>query len=429
MGWPTGTLEIYRKTPGPWDDDDMRIVESLAAQTSISLEALRHLQQVLQERRRFETVLRAAPVGIAVSNPDRTDMRFNAAGAAMFGVPVDVNLLQNPEMMTASITRDGRALAPEQWPLFRAAVDGQDTHGIDIEVVLVGGRRLSLLVNASPVRDASGKPAGAVAAFVDISPLKELQRELDTRRREAEEASVRKTRFLSAVSHDIRTPANAISLLAELIRRTAANPALASEIPELAAEIHASAASLVELLGDVLDLARYDSGRLEIQESEFSLGEMLDEEHRRFAPMAREKGLLLNLRLPDAPLRLRTDRIKLSRVVGNLIGNAIKFTARGEVSIEAGREPGDESGQGESAGAIIRVRDTGIGIESGQQQNIFDEFVQLHNRERDRTKGTGLGLTICKRLVDAMGGRLALESTPGEGAAFTVTLPPGNVVS
>jgi signal transduction histidine kinase len=259
-----------------------------------------------------------------------------------------------------------------------------------------------------------------VAAFVDITPLKDLQRELDTRRREAEEASVRKTCFLAAVSHDIRTPANAITLLAELIRRTAANPALASEVPELAKEIHSSALSLVDLLGDVLDLARYDSGRLEMLESEFSLVELLEEVHRRFAPLAREKGLALNLIPPNPPLRLRIDRIKLSRVIGNLVGNAIKFTAAGEVSIEAGREV--------DGSPVIRVRDTGIGIAPEFQQNIFDEFVQLHNRERDRTKGTGLGLTICKRLVDAMGGRLSVQSDVGKGSTFTVMLPGQNTV-
>src|SRR6185312_11347409 len=99
--------------------------------------------------------------------------------------------------------------------------------------------------------------------FVDISSQKELQRELDVRRREAEEASVRKTRFLAAVSHDIRTPANAISLLAELIRRSASNPTLAADVPELAQELHGSAISLVNLLSDVLDIARFDSDKVD----------------------------------------------------------------------------------------------------------------------------------------------------------------------
>ncbi len=421
MGWPIGTLEVYRKTPGPWDDEDVSLIDSLAAQTSISLEALRRLEEVSQERRRYESVLRTAPVGIAVINVDGTDLRLNSAGAAMFGVPSDANVAQDNALTSLLAFHEGRPVAPDQWPQRRAARDGVDVYGEELEVVLVSGVRISLLINSTPFRDATGKPNGAVVVFVNITTLKELQREIDTRRREAEEASVRKTRFLAAVSHDIRTPANAITLLAELIRRTATNPALAGEVPDLAKELHASALSLVDLLGDVLDLARYDSGRLEIQESEFSLADLLNEEYRRYAPTAREKGLALKIVPPPQPLRVRTDRIKLSRVIGNLVGNAIKFTAAGEVSIEAGRDDGD-------AAPLIRIHDSGIGIDPEHQHNIFDEFVQLNNRERDRNKGTGLGLTICKRLVDAMGGRLSLESRPGSGSTFTVALPPTAVV-
>jgi signal transduction histidine kinase len=251
---------------------------------------------------------------------------------------------------------------------------------------------------------------------MDISAQKALQRELDARRREAEEASVRKTRFLAAVSHDIRTPANAISLLAELIRRTAANPALAGEIPDLAREMHESAMSLVNLLGDVLDVARFDSGKIEIQESDVSLASLLAEEYRRFQPLARDKGLALEFDPPPEDVKVRADRIKLSRVVGNLVGNAIKFTEQGRVRLEVHRN-GD-------AWADVRVVDTGVGIAPEHQRYIFDEFFQLSNPERDRNKGTGLGLAICKRLVDAMGGRLKVNSTPGQGSTFTVSLPP-----
>jgi signal transduction histidine kinase len=435
MGWPVGTVEVYRRTTGPWDDDHVALIESLAAQASISLEALRHLRQVSEERRRFETVLRTVPVGIVVVNADCTDMRMNTTGAAMFAMPADTNLISDLTLGSAQIFLNGRQITPDEWLLFQAAREGIDFRAVEMEAVLATGRRIVLLVHATPVRDAGGNLNGAVAAFVDITPLKELQRELDARRREAEENSVRKTRFLAAVSHDIRTPANAITLLAELIRRTASNPALAGEVPELAKEIHSSAMSLVELLGDVLDLARYDSGRIELQETEFSLSELLHDEHRRFTPIAREKGLSLRLAAPERSVRLRADRIKLSRVIGNLVGNAIKFTERGEVSIEAGQD-GAGSGSGADGGAaaadglapVIRVRDTGMGIPPEMQQTIFDEFVQLHNRERDRNKGTGLGLTICKRLVDAMGGELSVQSEPGAGSTFVVKLPAQSVV-
>ena len=133
-------------------------------------------------------------------------------------------------------------------------------------------------------------------------------------------------------------------------------------------------------------------------------------------PLARQKGLSLEVQLPSDPIVLRADRIKLGRVIGNLIGNAIKFTDQGGIQLGAHRN-GDGS-------VVVSVADTGVGIAPEHLSHIFDEFFQLRNPERDRTKGSGLGLTICKRLVDAMGGKLDVQSRPGQGSTFSVTLPP-----
>jgi signal transduction histidine kinase len=170
----------------------------------------------------------------------------------------------------------------------------------------------------------------------------------------------------------------------------------------------------------VLDVARFDSDRVELQENEFPLAGLLSDEHRQMLPLARQKGLALEVEFPADPIVLRADRIKLGRVVGNLIGNAIKFTERGSIRMGAHRN-GDGSVQ-------LTVSDTGIGIAPEHISHIFDEFFQLRNPERDRTKGSGLGLTICKRLVDAMGGTLSVTSKLGEGSTFIVTLPPFAVV-
>jgi len=417
-GWPIGTLELYSTRKSAWNEEQVALAESLAAQASVSLEAATLFDAVAQERQRLEAVLRTVPFGIKVGNADASYIRLNPAGAAIFGLAADANLAEAEVYAKVRMTQNGVPVPPEGFPIRRVLREQQDLRS-EFELELPDGRHFTLLVHASPIRAADGKVVGAVAAFVDITAQKALQRELDARRREAEEASVRKTRFLAAVSHDIRTPANAISLLAELIRRTAANPALASEVPDLAAEMHSSAMALVNLLGDVLDVARFDSGRIELQESDVSLGELLAEEYRRFQPVAREKGLCLEFAPPAVPVRVRADRIKLSRVVGNLLGNAIKFTQRGSVRLEAGLDG--------SGWADVRVTDTGVGIAPEHQQTIFDEFFQLGNPERDRNKGTGLGLAICKRLVDAMGGRISVDSKPGEGSTFTVSLPPAGV--
>jgi CheY-like chemotaxis protein len=188
----------------------------------------------------------------------------------------------------------------------------------------------------------------------------------------------------------------------------------------MAQRLQANALALVELITDVLDVARFDVGKVELQESEFALNELLAEEHRQLQPLAADKRLTLELDPPDRPLWVRTDRVKLARVLGNLIGNAIKFTESGTVRLGARLGPDRQ--------VVIRVADTGLGIAPEHQAFIFDEFAQLRNPARDREHGTGLGLAICKRLAEVMGGSIAVESTPKHGSTFTVTLPAACVV-
>jgi PAS domain S-box-containing protein len=419
-GKAIGSVEVYAHEKQAWTDEQSAIVESLAAQASISLESAALFDEIDAQRRRFETVFRTLPIGVIVANAGYTDVRINPAGAAMFGLPVDANLSSPDIIRTWEVRREGKALfSREQYPLLRSMSSGDMVTNEEIEVIAPGGRHLVLLAGAAPIRNRDGTIAGAVSAFTDITELKNLQRELEIRRREAEEASVRKTRFLAAVSHDIRTPANAISLMAELIHRAASNPAMSDQIPQMAGELQSSAATLVELVSDVLDVARFDSGKIELQESEFSLAALFNDESRQLSPMAHEKHLKFETETPNPPIWLRTDRVKLGRVIANLLGNAIKFTPRGEVRLGAARMP--------DGGVRLYVSDTGIGVQPEHRARIFDEFYQLRNPERDRNKGTGLGLAISKRLVDAMGGQIEIDSTAGKGSVFSVTLPPSAV--
>ena len=224
---------------------------------------------------------------------------------------------------------------------------GEEIRGEERDLVFPDGRRITQLASASPILDGDGQIVGAVSTLVDITTLKGLQRELEQRRRDAEDAAVRKTRFLAAVSHDIRTPANAINLLAELLRRTAEDPrpGMDVDIPELARELQASALSLVHLVSDVLDVTRYDYGKTELNLSEFPLRQLMDEQARQHRPLAATKGLALIVE-PPADVVLKTDAIKLGRVLSNLLGNAIKFTES--------RERDDRVGQaGGWAGAAV----------------------------------------------------------------------------
>jgi len=240
-----------------------------------------------------------------------------------------------------------------------------------------------------------------------------FQRELEIKRTDAEEASIQKTRFLAAVSHDVRTPANAICLLAELIERLATDPEMNHQVPEMARSLGTNARSLIELVSDVLDLSRFDAGRMDLQLNDFSLTPLIDAEVKQAIPVAESRGLRMVYE-PCDEIWLHSDRIKLARVLSNLIGNAVKFTETGGVEVRCART---------SDGVDISVIDTGIGVPEDHLPNIFDEFFQLRNPERDREKGTGLGLAICRRLLDGLGCGVSVKSLVGIGTTFTVHIP------
>jgi two-component system sensor histidine kinase EvgS len=265
-------------------------------------------------------------------------------------------------------------------------------------------------------------PMGALALVVDVSDRTRAEAELQRAMKAAELSSRNKTRFLSSVSHDLRTPVNAMSLLAEVLAHVVARDT--DPDPELAAlvsDIQHTASGLVELLNDLLDISRFDSGALEISPSTFGLDDWLATTLRPLELTARTKRLAVEWTV-DSPGRvIRGDRIKMGRVLTNLVANAIKFTDRGSVRIDVLRA--------HDGCLLMTVADTGPGIPVDQRERIFDEFSQLQNPERDRTKGTGLGLAICRRLVDAVGGSLSVESAPGRGSTFTVRYPPDHLLS
>ncbi|RYD48480.1 MAG: response regulator, partial [Verrucomicrobiaceae bacterium] len=200
---------------------------------------------------------------------------------------------------------------------------------------------------------------------------------------------------------------------AELVERATSDPQQAHRVPELARSLWANARSLVDLVSDVLDLTRLDSGQTDLHVTEFPLHELIDAEVFQAEAAADGKGLTIAKVLPATPVKLLTDRTKLKRVIANLLSNAVKFTERGSVQVECVVR--DD--------VRISIADTGIGIPGEALNKIFDEFFQLRNPERNREKGAGLGLAICRRLVASLGCTLSLESVVGTGTTFTLIIP------
>jgi PAS domain S-box-containing protein len=247
----------------------------------------------------------------------------------------------------------------------------------------------------------------------DITDRVEAERALGEARDLADTANRAKSRFLAAVSHEIRTPLNGILGMADLLRDTT----LSAEQAAYLKAVKTSGETLLTLIDEILDFSKIEAGRLDLAARPFALEPFVEEAVELLGPRGQAKGLEVCCYVDERlPAHVVGDAARLRQVLFNLAGNAIKFTEHGGVSIIV--EPAEQAGE-----IAISVRDTGIGISAEDRSRVFLEFEQADSGSTRKYGGTGLGLTISKRIVESMGGAIGLESTPGEGSTFRVTIP------
>ena len=276
----------------------------------------------------------------------------------------------------------------------------------------IGEQSLTIYHWILPFRDSLGKVQGIIGGWIDISERRQLIEELQAAKQQADDANRAKSTFLATMSHEIRTPMNAVIGMLELALKRADQGQLDRPAIEVA---YSSAKDLLELIGDILDIARIESGRLTLSPERANLRQLVESVVRVFDGLARQKGLVLQLDL-DSRIHLDVliDPLRFKQILSNLISNAIKFTQRGQVRISLQAEDAVNEQQ---LRLHVIIQDSGIGISPADQARLFAPFAQADNSGQLARTGAGLGLVICRSLCEMMGGTLTLDSEPGKGTS------------
>lgn len=377
--------------------------------------------------RRFRELMEAAPDAIMQVDEAGKIVLLNRVAESMFGYARE-ELLGKP--VEALIPEDLRAKHAEQRAGYNARPATRAMGaGLSLSGVRKDGTRFPVEISLSPSRS---QPGLLVTAIIrDISErkraeeqLRQLQetyireltaanRELELRNREVERADRLKSEFLASMSHELRTPLHTVIGFSELLAEELDGP-LNDRQKRSVDHIHRDGTHLLELLNDILDLSKIESGRLELRPEIFDLHAVVEEAMAGLRPLARAKNIILEsiLETGDA---IEADRLRLRQILVNLLSNAVKFTpAGGRVRVTASQRDGL---------AEIEVADTGIGIPQEAHAAVFDKFYQIGETTKGVREGTGLGLAITKRLVEQHGGNIELDSEPGKGSRFTFTIP------
>lgn len=303
-----------------------------------------------------------------------------------------------------------------QWTIeaMNKAIEAGDRLSSIIRLVHKKGHIIWVRSSGFVVRNKEGTPIRMVGSLEDLTELKENQIALQEAKNIAEQANAAKSRFLSQMSHELRTPLHGIVGYGELLMQSSLDPIHEKN----AAIIVDCSLSLIKLINDILDYAKIESGHIIIESENINIHEIAEDVANLFALSIKQKGLQFQLTSNIKGKLFKINSLRLRQILINLIGNAIKFTNQGEVTLDLSEIPSEDS----MSAISIQVRDTGIGFRQEDQEQIFEAFQHATSQRNTDQRGAGLGLTIVRQLVQLMGGEISIQSSPGKGSAFTVNL-------
>jgi protein-histidine pros-kinase len=360
--------------------------------------------------RPFQTLLESAPDGIIIANANGEIVLVNSQTESLFGYPREQLLHQPVEILLPERYRGSHPAHRIRYagsPKVRPMGAGVELYGLRRD-----GSEFPVEISLSPIETEEGLLV--ISSVRDATERKQLERTLREKNIELEKANSAKDVFLSSLSHELRTPLNAIIGYTGTLLMRLPGPLTAEQDRQLKT-IQTGGRHLLSLINDLLDLAKIESGKVQIQLEPLECREIVAEVVSALAPLAESKGLAFQSIYPDDSILVKTDRRALGQILTNLVGNAIKFTAHGSVRIELGERQVDGNPM-----AAIAVSDTGVGIRAEDLPLLFQAFQRLQNSLR--AEGTGLGLHLCHKLAGLIEARIAAESEYGKGSRFTVLI-------
>ena len=396
--------------PRVWEESELQVITTAAESIGSAIHQQQHqrtLQRVIHEQ---EMILQNSTIGIAFLK-NRHFIHLNPRMVEMFGWDeIELKGLTTEQLhpSTSAYEEFGRQAIP--------ILSRGETFHADLQLKRKDNSLFWCRLSGKCV-DPSGNSGESIWVLDDISQQRQESDELQQAKLAAERANRSKSDFLAKMSHEIRTPMNGVLGMVELLLRTPTSEQQTHYINTIRRSGH----TLMTVINDILDFSKIEAGKLTLERHPYNPAEVLHDIQELLSPRLTHKGLTLRLEIsPDLPQAIWGDPSRLNQIIYNLVGNAIKFTSQGEISVRASINPPADSLQ-----LIFEIEDHGRGIEAEKLPHLFDAFYQAHSGEHWQHSGTGLGLAICKSLVEAMGGKIGVDSELGRGSRFWFTITYG----